>query len=178
VSSHIDEDDRSMTLSISRLIGVGAAALFVTTNAHAHANDQHVDARPKPARKEQTAWGIAGDAKNVRRTIEITMLDAMRFTPEAIDVRRGETIRLGMKNSGQLLHELVIGTREELDRHAALMAKFPSMEHDEAYMAHVAPGETGEIVWTFNRAGTFHFACLIPGHYESGMVGRIKVAIR
>lgn len=160
------------------LIALGAAALFVTTNAHAHENDQHVDARPKPARKQQRVWGIAGDATNVRRTIEITMLDAMRFTPETIDVKRGETIRLRMKNSGQLVHELVIGTREELEQHAALMAKFPNMEHDEAFMAHVAPGATGEIVWTFNRAGTFHFACLIPGHYESGMVGRIKVAIR
>jgi len=42
-------------------------------------------------------------------------------------------------------------------------------------MAHVAPGKTGEIVWTFNRAGEFDFACLIPGHYDAGMVGKIKV---
>ena len=56
------------------------------------------------------------------------------------------------------------------------MVKFPNMEHDEPYMAHVKPGESGEIVWTFNRPGDFDFACLIAGHYQAGMVGKIKVA--
>jgi uncharacterized cupredoxin-like copper-binding protein len=42
---------------------------------------------------------------------------------------------------------------KELDEHAALMVKFPEMEHDEPYMAHVGPGKSGEIVWTFNLAG-------------------------
>jgi uncharacterized cupredoxin-like copper-binding protein len=55
------------------------------------------------------------------------------------------------------------------------MIKFPTMEHDEPYMAHVAPGKTGEIIWTFNRAGQFEFACLIAGHYQAGMVGKIMV---
>jgi uncharacterized cupredoxin-like copper-binding protein len=49
------------------------------------------------------------------------------------------------------------------------------MEHDEAYMAHVKPQDSGEIVWRFNRKGTFHFACLVPGHFEAGMVGRVVV---
>ena len=73
------------------------------------------------------------------------------------------------------MHELVIGTRQELDEHATLMAKFPGMEHDEPYMAHVAPGKTGALVWNFNRVGEFDFACLIPGHYQAGMVGKINV---
>ena len=55
------------------------------------------------------------------------------------------------------------------------MKKHPGMEHDEPYMAHVASGRTGELVWTFNRAGEFEFACLIPGHFEAGMIGRIAV---
>ena len=71
--------------------------------------------------------------------------------------------------------KFVIGTKAENDEHAALMVKFPTMEHDEPYMAHVAPGKTGEIVWTFNRAGEFDFACLIAGHYQAGMVGKVKV---
>jgi uncharacterized cupredoxin-like copper-binding protein len=50
------------------------------------------------------------------------------------------------------------------------------MEHDEPYMVHVAPGKTGEMTWTFNRAGDFEFACLIPGHYEAGMIGKVNVA--
>jgi uncharacterized cupredoxin-like copper-binding protein len=126
-------------------------------------------------RKEQKDWGIAGDMQAVSRTIEIKMTDQMRFIPDRIEVRQGETVRLVHKNAGQVVHEFVLGTKKELDEHAALMKKFPSMEHDEPYMAHVAPHKTGEIVWTFNRAGEFDFACLIPGHYEAGMVGKVKV---
>jgi uncharacterized cupredoxin-like copper-binding protein len=101
----------------------------------------------------------------------------MRFTPALMDVRQGETVRFVLHNDGQTLHEFVIGTRQELEQHAALMKKFPGMEHDEPYMAHVAPGKSGQIVWTFNRAGDFDFACLIAGHFDAGMVGRIKVTL-
>jgi uncharacterized cupredoxin-like copper-binding protein len=55
------------------------------------------------------------------------------------------------------------------------MLRFPTMEHSEPYMAHVRPGSTGEIVWTFNRAGEFDFSCLIAGHYQAGMVGKVRV---
>jgi uncharacterized cupredoxin-like copper-binding protein len=125
--------------------------------------------------KEQKAWGIAGDAKAVRRTIAITMSDNMRFTPASIEVNQGDTVRLTLTNTGQVMHELVIGTQKELAEHAALMKRFPNMEHEEPYMAHVPPGKTGEIVWTFNRPGDFDFACLLPGHFEAGMVGKIRV---
>lgn len=74
-----------------------------------------------------------------------------------------------------MLHEFVIGTRAELDEHVAMMARFPGMQHDEPYMAHIAPGQSGEMIWTFNRAGEFDFACLIAGHYQAGMVGTIRV---
>ena len=33
------------------------------------------------------------------------------------------------------------------------------------------------MVWRFNRAGTFKFACLIAGHFEAGMVGTITRSI-
>jgi uncharacterized cupredoxin-like copper-binding protein len=106
------------------------------------------------------------------------MLDKMRFSPERIEVRQGETIRFVLKNTGRLMHEFVIGTKEELDAHAALMKKFPKMEHDQPYMAHVAPGKSGEVIWTFNQPGDFNFACLIGGHYEAGMIGTIKVVAK
>jgi uncharacterized cupredoxin-like copper-binding protein len=40
----------------------------------------------------------------------------------------------------------------------------------------VDAGQSGEIVWTFNRVGEFEFACLIAGHFQAGMVGTITVA--
>jgi uncharacterized cupredoxin-like copper-binding protein len=126
--------------------------------------------------QEQKDWGIAGDAKSIKRTITLTMGDNMRFTPDALTVRQGETIRFVIKNQGHQLHEMVIGTHKELDAHAALMVKFPAMAHDEPYMAHVAAGKSHNLVWTFNRPGEFEFACLIAGHYQSGMVGKISVS--
>jgi len=129
-----------------------------------------------PAKRAQTPWGVSGDSKAVTRTIEISTRDEMRFAPSAFRVAQGETVRLLVRNDGKLMHELVIGTKKALDAHAAAMAKSSAMAHDEPYMTHVAPGEAGEIVWTFNRPGRFDFACLVAGHYESGMRGQIDVA--
>lgn len=167
-----------MRTKATKVFAVAACALaLVATNALAHGDEHKSGHKPAsaPVVKEQKPWGIAGDAKRGTRTIRVSMSDRMRFVPDRISVREGETVRMVVKNDGQLMHEFVIGTKKELDEHAVLMKKFPSMEHDEPYMVHVAPGRTGEIVWTFNRAGEFDFGCLIAGHYEAGMVGRITV---
>lgn len=111
----------------------------------------------------------------MRRTIDIAMADDMTFTPSVIEVREGDTIRLRLKNKGKELHELVLGTESEIANHAAMMKKFPDMEHDDPWMVHVPAGKTGEMVWTFNRAGDFDFACLVKDHFELGMAGRIRV---
>ena len=146
-----------------------------TTQSIAHGDDPKTGKAAVVA-TEQKEWGIAGDAKSVTRTVTLTMDDKMRFTPDKLDFKQGETVRFVIRNKGKLLHELVIGTKKELDDHAALMLKFPAMQHDEPYMAHVAAGKRGGLIWTFNRAGEFDFACLIAGHYQAGMVGKISVA--
>ena len=156
----------------STLIAMMIASSSLTALAH---GDEHAK-KAGPVKKEQKEWGIAGDAKSVKQTINLSMSDTMRFTPDKIEVKQGDTVRIMLKNTGTQMHELVIGTKKELDEHAALMVKFPTMEHSEPYMAHVAPGKTGEIIWTFNKPGNFDFACLIAGHYQAGMVGKITVA--
>ncbi len=157
------------------LLAASALGLGFSGLARAHGDENHPK-KAGPVRKEQKDWGIAGDAKAARRTIDVRMGDDMRFSPDRIDVRRGETLRFRVRNSGKQMHEFVIGTKAENAKHAELMIKFPDTEHDEPYMAHVPPGKTGEIVWTFNRAGSFEFACLIAGHYQAGMVGTINVS--
>lgn len=129
----------------------------------------------KPVVKEQKEWGIAGDAKQANRTVVVTMTDDMRFKPDRLEIKQGETVRFVVKNAGKMMHEMVIGTRKELDEHAVLMIKFPNMEHDESYMAHVDAGKQADIIWHFNRPGEFEFACLIAGHYQAGMRGKITV---
>lgn len=152
-----------------------AALAALSLGAQAHEGSTHAG-KSGAVRKEQTAWGVAGDAKEARRTLRVAMSDDMRFTPDVIKVKKGETVRIVVSNRGRTLHEFVLGTKKELEEHAALMIKFPNMEHDEPYMVHVPPGQTGEIIWTFNRRGEFDFACLVPGHYQAGMVGKVKVS--
>jgi uncharacterized cupredoxin-like copper-binding protein len=163
----------SRRITMVGAIGVIAIATAFAATAWAH-GARHQSGQHSMA-KEQKDWGIGGDAKDVSRTIDINMTDDMRFSPNRITVKLGETVRLVAINSGKVLHEIVIGTPEELAHHAELMKKHPNMEHDEPYMAHVDPGKKGDIVWTFNRAGSFEFACLIPGHFEAGMRGTIVV---
>jgi uncharacterized cupredoxin-like copper-binding protein len=150
------------------------AALMPAVSAFSHGNEDH-SKKVGSVKKEQKDWGIAGEAKEAKRTIQIKMMDNMRFSPDKIEVKQGETVKFVVANDGQVMHEFVIGTKKENDVHAAQMIKFPNMEHDEPYMAHVKPKAKGEIVWNFNKSGDFDFACLIAGHYQAGMVGKIKV---
>lgn len=167
----------SRRAAITRLAaGTAAATLpLLATRAQAHTDKPHAP-KAGPVVREQKDWGIAGDATRAKRSIAVGMADNMRFTPARIEVRQGETVSFVIRNDGKQMHEFVIGTKAENAQHAEMMVKFPNMEHDEPYMAHVPPAKTGEIVWTFNRAGEFEFACLIAGHYQGGMVGTITVA--
>ena len=119
--------------------------------------------------------GQPGKTENISRTVSITMLDSMRYNPASVTVKQGETIRFIVKNSGKINHEMVLGTEKELKEHYELMKKNPEMEHAEENMVTVLPGKTGEIIWQFTKAGKIDFACLIPGHYDAGMKGTVKV---
>ena len=160
---------------IHQLLAIALVA--ASSVAFAHGDDEH--GKKGAASTEQghaSALGKPGDPKKVGRTIEITMSDAMRFSPASVAVKRNETIRFVLKNEGELKHEMVLGTIKELKEHAALMLKFPEMEHADPNQASVEPGKTGELVWQFTKAGTFDFACLQAGHYEAGMKGQVMVA--
>ncbi len=127
---------------------------------------------------EERAYGAPGDPSKVKRTITIEMSetdDGMLFKPASISVRRGEHVRLKLVNKGAGDHELVLATRAENDKHAIEMAKNPDMEHDDPNAIRLQPGKKGEIIWNFSKAGKFDFACLIPGHRESGMHGEVSV---
>ena len=161
---------KQITFTALALLIAGASPL-----AFAHGDENHAK-RAGPVKMEQKPWGIAGNAPGATRTITASMLDKMRFSVDKIEVKQGDTVRFVLKNDGNIMHEFVIGTKATLDEHAAAMTKFPNMEHDEPYMAHVPAGKTGELVWTFNKPGSFDFACLIAGHYQNGMIGKITVA--
>ena len=122
-------------------------------------------------------FGRAADPAKATRTIRVDMTDNMRFTPAEIRVKRGEVVRFVPANKGQVLHEMVLGTMDELKKHAERMRTPPQMEHhDEGHGAGVGAGKTGSFAWQFTKAGEFYYACLIPGHFEAGMVGKVIVS--
>jgi len=152
------------------------AALTSLAVASAHGTDDHAKPGNAALSTEAHAYGVEGDPKTATRTVAISMDDTMHYSQSEIRVKQGETVTFVISNKGKLLHELVIGTEDELQKHAALMRKNPTMEHDEPYMAHVKPGSTEKMTWRFTNSGTFLFGCLVAGHFEAGMKGKIVVA--
>ena len=146
-----------------------ALAVLCAAGARAAASDHD-------AHHESDAIGRPGIAARVTRTVKIRMNDSMRFTPATIHVRQNKTVRFAITNAGQLKHEWMLGTPDELKEHAELMKKFPEMEHDDPDQISLAPGAHGDVVWKFTRAGKVDFACLQPGHYDAGMKGVVNVA--
>jgi len=119
--------------------------------------------------------GMPGDPAQVSRTVPVNMSDDMHFDPARIEVKAGETVRFFVINKGQMPHEMMIGTAEQLDEHAEMMRSMPDMQHHGPNQIRLAPGQRGGIVWKFDQPGTYAFACLIPGHKEAGMVGKVVV---
>ena len=157
----------------SVLIASALALSLLSLNAFAHGDEGHAASGEKEG--HAATMGRPGDANKVSKTMEVDMSDAMRFTPSTISVKRGDTVKFVVKNTGKVKHEMVLGSINELKEHAALMIKFPEMEHSDPNQIAVEPGKTGELVWKFSKAGTFDFACLQPGHFEAGMRGKIVV---
>ena len=141
-------------------------SLFAVISAPALAHDHTEGTMP---------LGKPGDPAHVKRSVRIDMSDAMRFIPDKIMARKGETIRFIVRNTGQVQHEFVLGDAKVLREHAELMKKFPGMKHTDPNQLTVAPGMTADLFWQFTRAGVIDFACLSPGHYEAGMRGKISV---
>src|SRR4051812_17336976 len=151
---------------------LAAAALGAAPCALAHG--------PESSVHEQHAHAMsAGEAVPVKpglRTIEITMDDSMRYTPAQLHVKRGEAVRIVAINHGKLVHEVVLGTRKDLEQHARHMREHPGMKHDDGSVLQVPGGEKREMGWRFTHEGSFLYGCLVPGHFEAGMVGTVVVA--
>ena len=146
------------------------------------------------------AIGEPAKATAKTRTVPVVMGDNF-YEPETIPVKAGETVRFVIKNTGEFLHEFNIGTAAMHAAHQKEMAmmvehgmltatgvdekkmnmdhsKMPgmghSMKHDDPNSVLVEPGKTKELTWKFTKDAALEFACNMPGHYESGMVGKVN----
>jgi uncharacterized cupredoxin-like copper-binding protein len=156
---------RLFALLAALALGSAALAAIAPAPLHAHEGD-HFSA------------GEPGDPKKPFRTVEVRMHEgdgSMAFTPATLTVKRGEQIKFVITNDGLLAHEFILASTKDNLKHAALMRKYPDMEHDDPNGKTVQPKAHAEILWRFTKAGTFEFACLIPGHREAGMLGHVTV---
>jgi uncharacterized cupredoxin-like copper-binding protein len=142
--------------------------------------------------------GKAGKISASTRTVTVTMHDNY-FEPASMTFTEGETVRFVIHNKGEFVHEFTIATAAMHKAHAPAMqmmvehgvlepdrinweaakqmqTKMGHGMHDEPNSALLEPGKSAEIVWTFPKHAALEFACNVPGHYESGMVGKIKLA--
>ena len=148
-------------------------------------------------------FGQPAPAASATRTVEVEMTD-IAFTPKSLDVKAGETVRFVLVNKGQLLHEFNLGDAAMHAEHQKEMLKMQQsgamtttgmhhasmdhgamgqgslpmtgMAHDDPNSVLVEPGKTAELTWTFSGTRDLEFACNVPGHYQAGMVGTLKVA--
>jgi len=136
-----------------------------------HAHGSESQAQPQGGEPALTAF-------HVQRTLEIRMNDGMRFVPDRIQAQPGETLLLQVVNDGKVTHELVLGTEDELARHAEAMKNagaHAGHSHGVGAFLELGPGQRGALVVRFDKATTLQMACLIPGHYQAGMRGEVKV---
>lgn len=152
----------------------GLALMTCLATTAAWASGTHSGGHPHG----DSTYGEPGAAANVSRTVQVEAADSMRFTPATVSVKKGQTVRFIIKNSGKVPHEFSLGTVKELKEHYEVMKKYPDMEHDEPNKISLQPGAQGEVIWRFTKAGTVHFACLHVGHFDAGMKGLIKVSTK
>jgi uncharacterized cupredoxin-like copper-binding protein len=158
---------------------IGAVVVLLISTAAILATDIGM---PIPASAHEDhgnfSAGKPGDPKKPARVVKIKMFEGsgkMGFEPARVEVRRGEQVRFVLQNDGEEDHEFVLATVVENRKHAEVMKKHPDMEHDDPNARRVMPYGNGELVWRFTKRGEFEFACLIPGHYEKGMFGKVIV---
>jgi uncharacterized cupredoxin-like copper-binding protein len=95
------------------------------------------------------------------------------YSPAALTVRAGQTVRFTLVNDDPITHEFIIGDAAAQEAHE----RAPDEDHNgKPGQATLKPGETRVISYTFASPGTLIFACHRPGHYAYGMRGTITIA--
>lgn len=188
-------------MKIALLTATAFALLLVPSAwmaANAHGADEHSGTQGMHMMKPETfAWGHPGTAGAVDRTIRIKAEDSMRFVPDTLTVKTGQTVKFVITNTGRLTHEFVLAPKSVQKEHEKEMRKMMQsmmqsdgmhmkmggmmqagkmhMQHSDPYELELPAGETKTLIWTFTQPGTLQYGCHEPGHYAAGMVGTITV---
>jgi uncharacterized cupredoxin-like copper-binding protein len=118
------------------------------------------------------AAGACTNSADPDRTVEISIRHS-RFVPGELAVEPGEHVLFVIRNEDPIAHEFILGDEEV------------QQVHEEGTEAHhgakpgevsVAPGATTQTTYTFEGSGSLIFGCHLPGHYDYGMRGTVRIA--
>ena len=99
------------------------------------------------------------------RVVRIVATAQLRFVPDAVTVKQGETITFEVTSLGPLTHEFLVGPAADV---AADKPGTPEI-------ADLGMMDTRSLTYTFDGPGPYAFACHATGHYEAGMTGTVVV---
>ncbi|MCW8277159.1 cupredoxin domain-containing protein [Pseudomonas sp. PCH199] len=109
-------------------------------------------------------FGQPAPAAKASRSVEVVMGD-MTFTPKAIEIKAGETVRFVLVNKGQLLHEFNIGDAAMHAKHQQEMLQMQQSgmltptsvkEMDHSAMAGMDHGAMGHNMESDMKSGMKH----------------------
>ena len=164
------------------------SVVFALTTSAAFAGAGHDDGHGDG---HAAMMGQPGDPAKADRVVEVSMTE-MAFDPSNIEIMEGETITFVVSNDGEFVHEFNLGTEKMWQGHLDEMMKMmdtgmmtvdkinhdkmmqAGMMHDDANSVLLEPGQKAKVTWTFGEKTELGFACNVPGHRESGMVGEIS----
>jgi len=112
------------------------------------------------------------------RFVDVVMRD-IAYSPERVEVRRGETVTFVFHNTGKVVHDAFLGdeaaqTNHEHEMGETGMAGMAGMHHDDTGTT-VRPGQVATFTHTFTRTGSTFIGCHEPGHYQAGMKLTVRV---
>lgn len=110
-----------------------------------------------------------------QRVIDIVANDSLRFAPDHVTVRTGETVTFRVTNTGRSPHEFVLGDEAAQQRHEDAMTHGDMSMDMMANAVDLPAGGTATLTYRFAEAGTVIYGCHVAGHYAAGMRGTVTV---
>jgi uncharacterized cupredoxin-like copper-binding protein len=121
------------------------------------------------------------------RTVQVDMVDNA-FEPDTLEVDQGEAVRFEITNTGDVAHDAFIGEAAAQEDHEDEMRAAEDDEadgedhgmdgmgaEDDGDGITLEPGESAELMHTFDQPGTIEIGCHEPGHYDAGMKVTVTV---
>ena len=157
-------------------------------DGHAHQEQKSKKGKKKAKRDDRARQqsqvsaqaGVLG-TKDAPRDIAVTMTDTLRFDPGTIAVHEGETIRFLLENPTVAPHDFTLGDMDAQMHHHEEMSAGMGHEHGGAGAdgmpgaVSLEPGQTAEVIATFDEPGEVLIGCHVPGHWEAGMRGSVLI---